>query len=83
MTQRLQSSNMSTNMCFRFNPEPDCKAAVAIDQSINLAVSQDYQSCMNDEESARRELVQSSSKYNAQEQARCIGKLKLGDVRAT
>jgi hypothetical protein len=83
MTQRLQSSNMSTNMCFRFNPEPDWKAAVAIDQSINLAVSQDYQSCMNDEESARRELVQSWSKYNAQEQARCIGKLKLGDVQAT
>jgi hypothetical protein len=62
----------------KFNPEPGCKAAVAIDQSIDLAVSQDYQSCMNDEESARRELVQSWSRYNAQERARCIGQTEVG-----
>lgn len=33
---------------------------------------------MNDEESARRELVQSWSRYNAQERARCIGQTEVG-----
>ncbi len=51
----------------KFNAEPSCKAAVAIDRSIDLAVSQDYQSCMDDEESAHRELVQSWSKYSTQQ----------------
>jgi hypothetical protein len=36
-----------------FNPAPGCKAAVAITQSIDLAVSQDYNACIADEESAR------------------------------
>ena len=62
----------------KFNPEPACKAAVAIDQSIDLAVSQDYKSCMIDEESARQELFQSWSKYNLQEQARCVGQTQVG-----
>ena len=31
-----------------------CKAAAAINQSLDLFVSQDYESCMNDEESAQR-----------------------------
>jgi hypothetical protein len=62
----------------KFNAEPSCQAAVAIDQSIDLAVSQDYQSCMDDEESAHRELVQSWSKYNTQQRARCIGQTEVG-----
>ena len=62
----------------RFNPEPACKAAVAIDQSIELAVSQDYKSCMIDEESARQELFQSWSKYDTREQMRCLGQTEIG-----
>jgi hypothetical protein len=62
----------------KFNAEPSCKAAVAIDQSIDLAVSQDYQSCMDDEESAHRELFQSWSKYSTQQRARCIGQTEIG-----
>jgi hypothetical protein len=62
----------------KFNPEPACKAAVAIDQAIDLAVSQDYKSCMIDEQSARRELFQSWSKYSAREQARCVGQTEIG-----
>jgi hypothetical protein len=53
----------------KFNVAPGCKAAAAINQSMDLAVSQDYQSCMNDEESAHEQLVQSWSKYNAPEKS--------------
>ena len=34
----------------QFNPAPGCKAASAINQSIDLAVSQDYKACMADED---------------------------------
>jgi LAS superfamily LD-carboxypeptidase LdcB len=61
-----------------FDPAPACKAAVAINQSIDLAVSQDYQSCINDEKSARDELAQTWSKYDAQERRRCIGQTEVG-----
>jgi hypothetical protein len=46
----------------QFNPEPGCKAASAINQSIDLTVSQDYEACMKDEESAKQELRRSWSK---------------------
>jgi hypothetical protein len=62
----------------QFNAAASCKAASAINQSIDLAVSQDYQSCMSDEESAHRELAQSWSKYDAQERRRCIGQTEVG-----
>jgi hypothetical protein len=55
-----------------------CKAAVTINQAIDLAVSQDYQSCIDDERSARDELAQNWSKYDAQERARCIGQTEVG-----
>jgi hypothetical protein len=61
-----------------FNVAPSCKAAAAINQSMDLAVSQDYQACMNDEEGARRELVQNWSKYTPQERTRCVGQTEVG-----
>jgi hypothetical protein len=54
----------------KFNVAPSCKAAAAINQSMDLAVSQDYEACMNDEEGARRELVQNWPKYTPQERTR-------------
>jgi hypothetical protein len=51
----------------KFNVAPGCKAASAIDQSMDLAVSQDYQSCMKDEEGARQELVQKWSKFKPED----------------
>jgi hypothetical protein len=64
----------------KFNVAPGCKAAAAINQSMDLAVSQDYQSCMNDEDSAHEQLVQSWSKYNAPEKARCVGQTEDGGM---
>jgi hypothetical protein len=64
----------------KFNVAPGCKAAAALNQSMDLAVSQDYQSCMNDEESAHEQLVQSWSKYNAQDKGRCVGQTEDGGM---
>lgn len=63
-----------------FDAAPACKAAVAINQSIDLAVSQDYRSCMDDEASARDELARTWSKYDAQEHRRCIGQTEVGGL---
>ena len=68
---------MITDGLPNFNAAPACKAAVAINQSIDLAVSQDYQSCLNDETSARDELARTWSKYDAQERRRCIGQTAI------
>jgi hypothetical protein len=62
----------------KFDAAPGCKAAAAINQSLDLSVSQDYQSCMNDEESARSELVQNWSTYPADAKARCVGQTTVG-----
>jgi hypothetical protein len=55
----------------KFNPEPGCRAASAINQSMELAVSQDYKACMADEDSAKEELQKSWSKYSADDKRRC------------
>jgi hypothetical protein len=60
------------------NPAAGCKAAAAIDQSMDLSVSQSYDSCMKDEESARRQLFQTWSKYTPQEKSRCVGQTEVG-----
>jgi hypothetical protein len=57
----------------KFNAAAGCKAAAAIDQSMDLSVSQSYDSCMKDEESARQQLVQTWSKYTPQDKSRCVG----------
>ena len=62
----------------QFNPAPGCKAAAAINQSIDLAVSQDYTACMADENSAKQELQQSWSKYSANDKRRCNGQTMSG-----
>ena len=64
----------------QFNPGPGCKAASAINQSIDLAVSQDYKACMADEDSAKQELQQSWSKYSADDKRRCVGQTDVGGV---
>jgi|SRR6516225_3972359 hypothetical protein len=64
----------------KFNVAPSCKAASAIDQSMDLAVSQDYQSCMKDEEGARQELVQKWSKFKPEDRTRCIGQAGAGGM---
>jgi hypothetical protein len=63
-----------------FDPAPSCKAASAINQSIDLAVSQDYNACMTDEESAKQELQQGWSKYSAADKRRCVGQTEDGGM---
>jgi hypothetical protein len=62
----------------KFDAAPGCKAAAAINQSLDLSVSQDYESCMNDEESARSELVQNWNTYLADAKPRCVGQTTVG-----
>jgi len=62
----------------KFDTAPSCKAAAAINRSLDLSVSQDYQSCMNDEESARTELVQNWNTYPADAKTRCVGQTTDG-----
>lgn len=62
----------------KFDAAPGCKAAAAINRSLDLSVSQDYQSCMNDEESARTELVQNWNTYPADAKTRCVGQTTDG-----
>ena len=66
----------------KFNVESGCKDAVALDQTMDTdpGVSQNYQSCMNDETSAHEELVQSWSKYSAAEKERCVGQTEVGGM---
>ena len=61
-------------------PAPGCKAASAINQSIDLAVSQDYKACMADEDSAKQELQQTWSKYSAADKRRCVGQTEDGGM---
>jgi hypothetical protein len=62
----------------KFDAAPGCKAAAAINQSLDLSVSQDYESCMNDEESAQSELVKNWSTYPADAKTRCVGQTTDG-----
>ena len=64
----------------KFNPEPGCRAASAINQSTDLAVSQDFKACMADEDSAKEERQKSWSKYSADDKRRCVGQTDVGGV---
>ena len=64
----------------KFNAAPGCKAAAAIDQSMDSAVSQSYQSCIDDEESARKTLVQDWNTYPADAKTRCVGQATVGGI---
>jgi hypothetical protein len=59
---------------------PGCKAAAAINQEMDLAVSQDYKSCMADEDSAKQQLDQSWSSYSADDKRRCLGQTEDGGM---
>jgi hypothetical protein len=62
----------------KFDVAQGCKAAATINQSLELTVSQDYQSCMADEESARAELAQGWGTYPADAKTRCLGQTTIG-----
>ena len=64
----------------KFNVAPGCKAAAEFNQAINLSVSQNYKSCMDDEEDAHRQLVQNWSSFNPQDQARCVGQTQVNGM---
>jgi hypothetical protein len=64
----------------QFNPAPGCKAAAAINPSIDLAVSQDYTACIADENSAKQELQQTWPKYSANDKRTCIGQTMVGGM---
>jgi hypothetical protein len=64
----------------KFNVQPGCKAAAAINQEMDLAVSQDYKSCMADEDSARQQLDESWSTYSATDKRRCVGQTEDGGM---
>jgi hypothetical protein len=64
----------------QFNPATGCKAALAINQSIDLIESQTYEDCIADEESAKRELQQNWSKYSAADKRRCVGQTEDGGM---
>jgi hypothetical protein len=66
----------------KFNVAPGCKAAAAINQEMDLAVSQDYQSCMADEDSAKAELEQTWSTYSAADKQRCVGQTEVAACQA-
>ena len=62
----------------KFNVAPSCKTAAAITQAMGLSRPQDYSTCMKDEESAQQELIQTWSKYKAQDRAVCVGQAQVG-----
>ena len=64
----------------KFNVAPGCKAAAAINQAIDLSVAQNYQNCMDDEEAARQQLVQSWSSFTPQDQVRCVGQTQMNGM---
>lgn len=64
----------------KFNVAPGCKAAAAINQVMDLSVAQNYKSCMDDEEDARQQLVQSWSSFSSQDQARCVGQTQVNGM---
>ena len=64
----------------KFDLAPGCKAAAAIDRSMDLAVSQSYGSCIDDEESARAELVKGWNTYPADAKPRCVGEATDGGL---
>ncbi len=61
----------------RFNVAPGCKAAAAINEAMDLSLGQNYQTCIDDEEAARQQLVQSWSSFTPQDQARCVGQTQI------
>ena len=64
----------------KFNVEPGCKEAAALNRDMDLSVSQDYKSCMADEESAKAELDHNWATYTAADKQRCVGQFEAGGM---
>jgi hypothetical protein len=64
----------------KFNIAPGCKAAAAINQAMDLSVGQNYQTCIEDEEAARQQLVQNWSGFTPQDRTRCIGQTQINGM---
>ncbi len=62
----------------KFNVALSCKTAAAITQAMGLSHPQDYSTCMKGEADAQQELVQTWSKYKAQDRAVCVGQAQVG-----
>jgi hypothetical protein len=58
------------------NVEPSCRGAT----EVTVAVSQSYEACMRDENSARAQLVQSWQTFSAAERIRCTGEASMGGL---
>jgi hypothetical protein len=71
---------VAANFLPKFNVAPGCKAAAAINQTMDLSVTQNYQSCMDDEEGARQELSQNWSGFTPQDQARCVSQTQINGM---
>ena len=64
----------------KFDVAPGCKEAAALNQNMDLSVSQDYKSCMADEESAQAELDKNWATYATADKQRCIGQIDAGGM---
>ncbi len=64
----------------KFNVAPGCKAAAAINQAMDLSVGQNYQTCIDDEEAARQQLVQNWSSFPPQGRTRCVGQTQINGM---
>jgi hypothetical protein len=73
-------TTVAVNFPPKFNVAPGCKAAAAINQAMELSVAQNYQSCMDDEESARQQLHQNWSSFTPQDQARCVSQTQMNGM---
>src|SRR5262249_32193527 len=64
----------------KVNVEPGGKGAAGLNQDMDLSVSQDYKSCMADEESAKAELDHNWATYTAADKQRCVGQFEAGGM---
>ena len=71
---------VAANLPPKFNVAPGCKAAAAINQVMDLSVSQNYTSCMEDEEDARQQLVRNWASFSPKDQARCVGQTQVNGM---
>jgi hypothetical protein len=62
----------------KLNVEATCKASVAADNEMGLALPQSFDKCMSDENKAQQELAPIWSSYSASIQAQCHGEAVAG-----
>jgi hypothetical protein len=62
----------------KLNVAAGCKAAVAINKSIDLSEAESYNNCMRDEDQARGELEKNWASYPPVARERCVAESKEG-----